>query len=107
EVAGGPASPLREDREERHDAVVRPARVRPVAAAVCPGAQVLVDGELREDAPALEDLSDAAADDRGRVGAVDALALERDCALRDLAAVHVEEPGDGAQAGGLARAVRA
>jgi hypothetical protein len=69
--------------------------------------QVLLDGELGEDAPALHHLADARPDDARRVEAVDRLPLEADRALGDRAAVDVEEARDRAQHGRLAGAVRA
>ncbi len=68
--------------------------------------EILVDGQGREDPPALHDLCDAGADDPGRRGAGDVLAVEDDATLRHLAAVHAEQPGDRPQQGGLSRSVR-
>ncbi len=86
----------------------RGARVGDLAAALAgvgARAEVLVHRELGEDAPALHDLGDAAPHDGGRVEPLDLGPLERDAALRDLAAVDVEQAGDGSQRGRLPGAV--
>src|SRR5439155_25878135 len=48
EVTGKPTPPLPEDGEERHHAFVGASLARAAPAAEGPGAQVLVDRELRE-----------------------------------------------------------
>src|SRR5690606_23926031 len=68
--------------------------------------EVLVDGELDEDAPALHDLADAGANDVARaVG--EGNVVEGDLALGYGAAVDVEQPCDGAQQRGLSGPVGA
>ena len=68
---------------------------------------VLVDGEVLEDAAAFHHLEDAAADDLLRRQVLDALAFELDRAVGDLALFGLEQPGDGLERRALARAVGA
>ncbi len=74
----------------------------PVAVGVRPGRQVLVDGQVSEDAPSLEDLRDAGPYPRRWTEVVDGLAVEAHRAFRDLALVDVEQAPDSPQRGRLA-----
>jgi hypothetical protein len=85
----------------------RPAGWAARAACERADAQVLGDGEVGEDAPALEHLPDAGGDERSGVGTRDRAAREADRAGCHLAAVKAKQAGDRAQRGGLARAVGA
>ena len=66
------------------------------------GTQVLLDGQIREHAPAFRHVRDAAADDLFRCQPVDPRVVEA-----DLSAGERFEPGNGPQGRSLARAVRA
>ena len=71
------------------------------------GQQVFLDGQVGEAVPAFHDLHHAALDQVGRRQVFDALAAQFDAALGDLAALGLEQVGDGAQRGGLAGTVAA
>jgi hypothetical protein len=107
EVTGRLFPALREHRKEAEDLVVRLLDAGAVAPRERAGAQVLVDRELGEDAPAFHHLGRALADDLGRVEAVDALAVELDRPARDRAAMETQKAGDRAQQRCLAGAVGA
>jgi hypothetical protein len=69
--------------------------------------EVLLDGHLGEDPPALHDLRDAALHHVGRVRAGQVALRDVDAALGDLAAVGDEQARDRPQQRGLAGPVRA
>ena len=71
------------------------------------GDQVLLGRQVLEHAPALEHLRDAEARDVEGAHAVDALAVEGDGALGDLAALRAQHAGDGLERRRLAGAVGA
>ena len=54
--------------------------------------EVLLDGELAEHTPTLQNLGDPPAHDRRGRSFVDRLAVQADLTLRDVAVVHVEQP---------------
>ena len=67
--------------------------------------QILIDRELTEDAPALQDLRHALVHHRSCAQACDRDAVESDGAGGDRASVDWQQPADGAQHRGLAGAV--
>ena len=107
EVAGHRLAPVGQQGEHRHHPVVCLGDGLPVAVGVRPGRQVLIDGQVGEDAPTLENLRDAGTHPLRRTEMADGLAVEAHRTLRDLARVDVEQPADGPQGGRLAGAVGA
>src|SRR6266511_1597722 len=99
---GPPALP--EEREQVVDAVEPLPHPRAVGVGADP--KVLLHGELGEDPPALHHLRDPRTHDGGGVQPVDALPVDRDAALGDLAAMDGQQARDGPKGGGLAGAVR-
>ena len=88
------------------------SRSRAIAArAVAPregaGEQIFLDRQMAEAVAALHHLDGAAAHQFVRRGTIDALALEQDLALGDLAALRPQEIGDRLQRRRLARAIGA
>src|SRR5437764_14742195 len=71
------------------------------------GPEVLLDGELGEDAPALHHVADAAPHDAGRVGVGDGMAVDLDDALGDATPVEGKQPGHRPKRRRLAGAVGA
>ena len=71
-----------------------------------PGAEIVLDRELGEDPPTLQNLNDAHTDNVGGVSVVDSLAAKLDRAFGDVALVHTEEPADAPQDRGLPGTVR-
>jgi len=69
--------------------------------------EVLLRAEMLEHTAALEYLRDAERGDLERTHSIDAPALERDRALRDLAAFGAQQAGDGSERRCLPRSVRA
>ena len=96
--------PLAQDREQLEDLVADAAAPR---AANAPRRRFCADGHVREHAPALERLGDAAGDEPGRIGAPRRAAVEADVAADHGAAVVGEQAADGAQQRRLAGAVGA
>ena len=66
---------------------------------------LFVDGQVREQRPALMHLDHAAPHDVFRIQPVDALAVEVDAAARHLALLGVQQAGDGLECRRLTRAV--
>ena len=95
-------APFLQPREMREHAVEVPSHLGLVAAQPRAGVEVLLDGEVREDAPALGHLRDPQRHDLLGRGPVDAPAVEADLAFRQRF-----ETGDRPQQGALPGAVGA
>ena len=100
---GALGAALAQAREELEDPLARLGALGPLAGQAA-GAEVLLHGQLREDAPALRDLHHAGPHDAGRVGG-QRLAAEGDGAGVDAAAEHPGDAGHRPQQRALARAV--
>jgi hypothetical protein len=107
EVAGLHGAALLEAREVLVDALDPPGDLAPVGLGVGARDQVLLGGEVLEDAPALEDLHDSTLHHLVGGQPVDAIAVELHRALGDLAPLGAEQTRDRLQGGGLAGAVGA
>ena len=94
-----------EDREEAVDPLE--GLLHAPLVGMSPKTEILLHGQLGQDAPALHDLGQAPGDDAGRVETVDPLVVEADLAFGDAPPVDGQEPRDGAQERGLARPVGA
>ena len=100
ELAGGRGVELAQDRKQVEDLLEVAAEIRVAPTDGAPDAQVLLDGQSPEDLAALGHECDPTAHDRVRPEPVDALALERDGAVRRL-----KQPGDRLEGGAFAGAI--
>ena len=99
EVPGDLLAALLEAGEQVHHPLVGHGVDRLVLHGVAAAEQVLIDGQIGEDPPALHHLGDAGAHDVGRLRAVEALAVVGDRALGDRAVVDAEQTGHGPHRG--------
>src|SRR5262249_43694687 len=106
EITGRLTVAFLQDGEQFEDLLVTLLHAGAIVSRVRAGAEVLVDGELSEDAPTFHHLSHTATDDRGCIESVDALPGELDRPAGNGTAVESQEARDGAEQRCLAGAIR-
>src|SRR5439155_409132 len=107
EVSRDLFAPLPEPRKIIEAEIAVPLEAFLVAPRIPAHGEVLVHGQVLEDAAPFHHLEDSPPHDLLRLELVDALAFQLDGAIGDLAFLSAQEAGDGLERGALARAVGA
>src|SRR5207302_7369485 len=105
EVSGDLPPALAQAREVIEAQLAIPLQSHEVAACIAAHGEVLVHGQVLENAAAFHHLEDPAAYDLLRIERLDALAVELDGAVGDFALLRPQQSGDGLQRRALAGAV--